>query len=462
MSIGIGTRTETRFFVNRDFYHKMLKLAIPVMIQNFISSFLNMIDTVMVGKLGETAIAAVGIANQYFFFFMMFMIGLSAGCAVFIAQFWGTKDVKNIRRILGMGLTSVLLVATIFVVVGLLAPRRIIMFFTHESEIIAAGAQYLQIILISYLFTAVSFIYNFAYRSIGNSFQPMLISLVALFCNAFFNYVLIFGKLGAPAMGVAGAAVATVIARVVETLVLVVSVYRRPGALTASFGELTAFDFGFVKRAYRTIIPVLLNDICWGTASLIYAAVYGRMGTQAVASIQIVNTITNLFMVFVFGLSSAAAVMIGNTIGAGDVELTREYAKRFSRLAMITGLVLGLLLAVAAPYLLSIFNVSRAVRSYTLFIIYTVALVFFIRVYNIIIIVGVLRGGGDARSAFFLEGFTMWFIGVPLTVVGAFVFKLPVYLVYGLSVFEEITKALLCRWRYRSGQWLRNVTHSLG
>lgn len=432
------------------------------MIQNFISSFLNMIDTVMVGKLGETAIAAVGIANQYFFFFMMFMIGLSAGCAVFIAQFWGTKDVKNIRRILGMGLTSVLLVATIFVVVGLLAPRRIIMFFTHESEIIAAGAQYLQIILISYLFTAVSFIYNFAYRSIGNSFQPMLISLVALFCNAFFNYVLIFGKLGAPAMGVAGAAVATVIARVVETLVLVVSVYRRPGALTASFGELTAFDFGFVKRAYRTIIPVLLNDICWGTASLIYAAVYGRMGTQAVASIQIVNTITNLFMVFVFGLSSAAAVMIGNTIGAGDVELTREYAKRFSRLAMITGLVLGLLLAVAAPYLLSIFNVSRAVRSYTLFIIYTVALVFFIRVYNIIIIVGVLRGGGDARSAFFLEGFTMWFIGVPLTVVGAFVFKLPVYLVYGLSVFEEITKALLCRWRYRSGQWLRNVTHSLG
>ncbi|HHT48615.1 MAG TPA: MATE family efflux transporter [Firmicutes bacterium] len=440
----------------------MLKLAIPVMIQNFISSFLNMIDTVMVGKLGETAIAAVGIANQYFFFFMMFMIGLSAGCAVFIAQFWGTKDVKNIRRILGMGLTSVLLVATIFVVVGLLAPRRIIMFFTHESEIIAAGAQYLQIILISYLFTAVSFIYNFAYRSIGNSFQPMLISLVALFCNAFFNYVLIFGKLGAPAMGVAGAAVATVIARVVETLVLVVSVYRRPGALTASFGELTAFDFGFVKRAYRTIIPVLLNDICWGTASLIYAAVYGRMGTQAVASIQIVNTITNLFMVFVFGLSSAAAVMIGNTIGAGDVELTREYAKRFSRLAMITGLVLGLLLAVAAPYLLSIFNVSRAVRSYTLFIIYTVALVFFIRVYNIIIIVGVLRGGGDARSAFFLEGFTMWFIGVPLTVVGAFVFKLPVYLVYGLSVFEEITKALLCRWRYRSGQWLRNVTHSLG
>ena len=149
-----------------------------------------------------------------------------------LLQFWGTKDVKNIRRILD-GLTSVLLVATIFVVVGLLAPRRIIMFFTHESEIIAAGAQYLQIILISYLFTAVSFIYNFAYRSIGNSFQPMLISLVALFCNAFFNYVLICGKLGAPAMGVAGVAVATVIAGW-RDVGLSVSGLSSPGALTAS------------------------------------------------------------------------------------------------------------------------------------------------------------------------------------------------------------------------------------
>ncbi|NLY90193.1 MAG: MATE family efflux transporter [Firmicutes bacterium] len=462
MRTGTGTQTETGHFDRRDFYHKMLTLAVPVMIQNFISSFLNMIDTTMVGKLGETAIAAVGIANQYFFFFMMFMIGLSAGCAVFIAQFWGTKDVKNIRRILGVGLSSAVLVVAIFMVAGFLAPRRIIMLFTHEPQIITAGARYLQIVLISYLFTAVTFIYNFAFRSIGNSLQPMLISTVALFCNAFFNYVLIFGKLGAPAMGVAGAAVATVIARVVETLVLVVSVYRRPGVLAASFKELTGFNFEFVKRVYATIIPVLLNDICWGLASLIYAAVYGRMGTQAVASIQIVNTITNLFMVFVFGLSSATAVMIGNSIGANDLSLSREYARRFSRLGVIAGLVLGLLLAVAAPYLLKIFNVSPAVRNYTLIITYTVALIFFIRVYNIILIVGVLRGGGDARGAFLLEGFTMWFIGVPLTVLGAFVFKLPVYLVYGLSLFEEITKALLCLWRYRSGQWIRNVTHNLG
>lgn len=462
MRNGTWTLNGTGLFGDRAFYQKMLTIAIPVMLQNFINSFLNMIDTVMVGKLGETAIAAVGIANQYFFFFFMFLIGISAGCAVFIAQFWGAQDVKNIRRILGLGLGSALLVATLLVAAGFLFPRRIIMLFSRDPAIITAGTRYLQIVLISYFFTAVTIVYNFALRSTGNALQPMVISAVALCCNAFFNYVLIFGKWGAPAMGVAGAAVATVIARVVEALALVVSVYRRQNVLAASLRELTGFNFTFVKKAYATIIPVLLNDICFGLASLVYGVVYGRMGTQAVASIQIVNTITNLFMVFVFGLASATAVMIGNSIGAGDVKLTKEYGRRFSFLGVLIGLVLGLLLAAAAPFLLAIFNVSAAVQDNTRIILYTVALIFFVRVYGIIIIVGVLRGGGDARGAFLLEGFTMWFIGVPLTVLGAFVFKLPVYLVYGLSLLEEISKALLCFWRYRSGQWIRNVTHSLG
>lgn len=444
---------------DRKFYRPMLTLAIPVIIQNFIGSFLNMVDTVMVGRLGETAIAAVGIANQYFFIFMMFLIGLSAGCAVFIAQFWGRKDLKNIRRILGVGLVSALLVSALFVMVGVLFPRRIITLFNNDPQVIAEGSRYLQIVLCSYLFTGIAFVYVHALRAIGNTLLPMAVSTVALVCNVFFNYMLIFGKFGAPALGVAGAAIATVIARVVETGVLVAVIYWRRGVLAASFGELRAFDRRFVRKAYQTIIPVILNDICWGLASLIYAVVYGRMGTQAVATIQIVNTITNLFMVVIFGLSSAAAVMIGNSIGAGQVKRARIYAKRFSVLAVVLGVVLGLMLAVASPYMLNAFNVSVQVRKSTQTIIYIVAVIFFIRVFNIIAIVGVLRGGGDARSAFLLEGFTMWLIGVPLTIVGAFVLRLPVHLVYGLGLCEELTKGLLCLWRLRSGRWIHNVTH---
>lgn len=445
-------------FEDKEFYNKMLKLSLPVIIQNFISSFINMIDTVMVGKLGETEIAAVGIANQYFFFFNMFLIGICAGCSVFIAQYWGKKDVRNIKRIMGVGLISSIVISLAFVIFGASSPGKIIAMFNKDYTVIDLGGRYLRIVLVSYLFTGITFMYNFSLRSIGNAVQPMLISIVALICNTFFNYMLIFGKFGAPAMGVEGAALATVIARVTETTILVISVYAGKGVLAASIKELIDVTFDFVKKSYRTILPVILNDICWGFASLVYSVVYGRMGTQAVASIQICNTISNLFMVAVFGMSSAAAVMVGNSIGAGDEKISRDYAKKFSILSVVVGIILGLFLAVTSPLILNFFNVSQMVRNNSQIILYVISGIFFIRVLCIILIVGVLRGGGDAKAAFLIEGFTMWFIGVPLTILGAFVFKLPVYAVYSLAILEEATKCVMGIVRLRSGKWIKNVT----
>lgn len=452
------TRLFDGIFSDKEFYKKMLKIALPVMIQNFISSFLNMIDTVMVGKLGEIEIAAVGIANQYFFFFNMFLIGLCAGCSVFISQFWGKKDVENIKRIMGIGIISAVMVSLVFMVLGFLGPEKIMATFNNDPTVIDLGARYLRIVLVSYIFTGIAFVYHFSLRSIGNAIQPMLISVVALICNAILNYVLIFGKFGAPALGVEGAALATVIARVVETMILVASVYISRGVLAASIREMADVTFEFVRKSYRTILPVILNDICWGLASLVYVAVYGRMGTQAVAAIQICNTINNLFMVVIFGLSSAAAVMVGNSIGAGEEWLSKNYAKRFSILSVVVGIGLGLLLAVTSPLILSIFNVSDPVRRASQIIMYIISVIFFIRVLGIMLIVGILRGGGDAARAFLIEGFTMWFIGVPLTILGAFVFKFPVYIVYGLAILEEIAKCFMGIGRLKSGQWIKNVT----
>ncbi|MGI6588304.1 MAG: MATE family efflux transporter [Peptococcia bacterium] len=448
-------------FDDKEFYNKMLVIALPVMIQNFITSFLNMIDTVMVGKLGETEIAAVGIANQYFFIFIMFLIGLSAGCGVFIAQFWGKRDLQNIKRIIGIGLISAVIVSVLFTILGVLFPRQIMLIFNNDPLVINLGASYLRIVLISYIFTAVTFVYSFSLRSIGNAIQPMLISAVALIVNVFFNYMLIFGKFGAPALGVEGAALATVVARGLETVILVVSIYSSRGVLAASVGELTDLNFTFIKRSYRTIFPVILNDMCWGLGSLVYVVVYGRMGTQAVAAIQICNIINELFLVFVFGMSSAAAVMVGNSIGAGKEQLGKNYAKRFSLLSVLTGIGLGLLLSLISPTILSFFNISGTVRYASQVILYMISVIFFIRVLDIILIVGVLRGGGDAKQAFLIEAFTMWVIGVPLTILGAFVFHLPVYIVYALSIFEEICKCMLCVKRLKSGLWIKKVTHNM-
>ncbi len=451
----------TVLFRERGFYRQMLKIALPVMLQNLITSFVNMIDTVMVGRLGETEIAAVGIANQYFFIFLMFMLGLGAGCGVFIAQFWGQGDIRNIRRVLGVGLWSAILFSSVFVAFGYPFSGRIIAVFNKEAAVIDLGRGYLEIVLAGYVFTGITIIYNVSLRSIGNALLPMLMSLAALVCNVFFNYMFIFGNFGAPALGVRGAALATLLARAIETAIIILYVYKEKGILAASLRELTGFNWPYVKKSYATILPVILNDICWGSASLVYAVVYGRMGTQAVAAIQIVNTVTNLFLIFIFGMSNAAAVMIGNAVGAGKIKQGRLYAARFVVLSIIAGVLLGILLAVCAPYILSFFNVSSKVQHDARIILNMAAAVFVVRLLNNTVIVGILRGGGDARFAFVAEGITMWLIGVPLTVISALVFKLPVHLVYAAGLMEEIVKSIFVLLRLASGRWVKNVTHGL-
>jgi putative MATE family efflux protein len=448
-------------FNDRVFLSKMLKIALPVIIQNFISSFLNMIDTVMVGRLGEIEIAAVGIANQYFFFFNMFLIGTGAGCSVFISQFWGKRDIPNIKRILGVGMISIFVVASVFMAVGYISPKGIITLFNNDYAVIDLGSRYLKIVLLSYIFTGITFLYSFSLRAVGNASQPMLISVAALICNGILNYALIFGKFGAPVMGVEGAAIATLIARVLEAVLLGASVYLRKSVLAASLKELTNFGFSYIIKSYKTILPVILNDICWGLATLVYAAVYGRMGTQSVAVIQICNTVNHLFLVGAFGISSAAQVMIGNSIGAGEESQGRDYARRFSILSVLLGLALGAFLAAVSPLILNAFNVSEAVRGNAQIILYIISAVFVIRVLSIMYIVGILRGGGDALSAFLLEGVTMWFIGVPLTILGAFVLRLPIYAVYSLAVIEEAAKCIASVMRVRSGKWINNVTRGM-
>ena len=443
---------------DKKFYKTMLLIAVPVMVQNLVSSLLNMMDTIMVGKLGETEIASVGIANQYFFFFNMVLIGLCGGCSVFIAQYWGKKDIHNIRKILGIGIFSIIVAAFVFVGAGYFNPTGVISIFNNDSTVLKEGAEYLRVVIFSYLFTGITLLYSTAFRSIGKATHPLIINIGALIINVFLNYTLIFGHFGAPAMGVAGAAVATLISRIIEMTILILSVYVGKGALAASLKELTDVTFEYFKRTYRTILPVVLNDMCWGLASLVYIAVYGRMGTQAVASIQICNTVNNLFMVATFGLSNAAAVMIGNSIGERKEAQSIQYAKNFVVVSVITGIFLGIVLAVLSPLILNLFNVSYSVRKNSQMILYIISAIFSIRVLGIMLVVGILRGGGDAKTALYIESFTMWCIGIPLIMAGAFILKLPIYIVYSLAIAEEFLKSILSLIRLKSGKWIKNVT----
>ncbi|MEG2108788.1 MAG: MATE family efflux transporter, partial [Clostridium sp.] len=247
------------------------------------------------------------------------------------------------------------------------------------------------------------------------------------------------------------------IARVIEFIIMVGYVYYSKNMLAANVKELFSFDFSFAKRIWITILPVLLNEACWGLGSVMYNVIYGRIGTQAIASVQIATTINNLFMVVIFGIGNAAFVMVGAKVGKGEYDKAKEYGKNFLVIGTVIGIIIAVSLSLSANAVVSIYDVSEQVKVWSKLILYVTSIVMIVRVYNIIAIVGVLRGGGDVKVSFLIEGITMWCIGVPLALVGAFVFNLPVYLVYALCTFEEITKAVACFKRMRSNKWIKNL-----
>lgn len=448
-------------FGDKKFYKMVLFLSLPIILQNLIASSVNMLDTMMIGRVGEVELAAVGIANQFYFIFSLFIMGISSGCAVFISQLWGKRDKSNIQKVLGIGLISGTLITLVFTLGGLIFPEQIIAIFNIDPKVIEIGASYLRLVVFSYMFTAISFNYAAALRSIENTVLPMIASFVGLVVNGVLNAILIFGLLGMPAMGVRGAAIATIIARGAECAVLVIYTYASKSTLAANVKNLVTIPKDLAKTVFVTMIPVLLNEACWGFGNMTYAIIYGRIGTQATASIQICTTIYNLFMIITFGLANVAVVIIGKEIGAGREERGLLYARRLCVVSVLTGIGLAVVLAATAPLMLTVFKVSPEVIGDALRILYIYALLMPVRVFTVILIVGILRGGGDAKYGAIVQGVTLWFIGIPLSFVAAFVLHLPIYLVVATTAIEELVKVVIVARRYKSNKWINNIVNDV-
>lgn len=442
----------------REFYRTLIRLAIPIMIQNFLVSSLNMIDTLMIGAVGESEVAAVGIANQYYFLFSLIMTGVAGGCSMFVSQFWGKQDIPGIKKVFCVCAFTVLSVGFVFNLLAVAAPGAIMRIFSSDQHVIALASDYLRIVAFSYILTGISMLLANTMRSIGNARLPMLISFIAILINTALNYIFIFGKLGAPALGVRGAAIATLIARAVEMSLLAFASLYHGSPLRGKLKDFFGFNAGYVRKLFQSIVPVVLNDACWGLGFVMYTVAYGLIGTQAIAASQIANTVQNLFMVVCFSAGSSALVMTGNRVGAGQQDTAVQYSRRFARLALLIGLLLGVLLFTLSPAILSLFNVSEQVRSSAVTILRIFSLIAPIRVLNCILVVGVFRGGGDATFALLAEGLTMWFIGVPLAFIGAGALHLRVELVVLLICLEEVAKCAVSLLRLRGNRWIHDIS----
>lgn len=293
-------------FKDKKFFLEILTLVIPITLQNLISSSLNMVDNLMIGKLGENSIASVGLVNQYFFIFMLCLSGINAGAGIFISQFWGKKDVSNIRKMFGLEIVLSTVAALIFSILGFIFPGIIMNIFTKDAVVIDLGVKYLRIISITFIITGLTQGYSTLLRCVGVAKPPMFASLIGVLTNAFLNWILIFGNFGFPAMGVVGAAIATSIARTVEMVYVIYSAHKNNKAIFSNIKEIMSFNYEFVKIYFGTSSSVIINELLWSLGLTAYSIIYAKIGISAVASMQIATTINNMFMVLCIGIATAA------------------------------------------------------------------------------------------------------------------------------------------------------------
>lgn len=451
--------SENRLFPwEKPFTKEALNVAVPVVIQSIFSAVLHIVDNVMIGKLGEVELAGVTQANRITFLFQLVMFGLAGGSTTYLAQYWGKRDLRGIRRVMGLNLCFSLAAALLFALPSMLAPRTLMRFLLNDQSAIDSACQYLPMVAFSYIAICITQCFGTVLRSTEQARLPMAGSITALFTNTVLNYCLIYGRLGFPRLGVLGGAIATVAATVLELLIVVIFsyVWKLPSA--ARIKELVPRSLSFVKQYAMIVLPVMLNEGLWSLGIVMQSAVYGYMGTSAVAAISIFNAVEQIALTTARGLTSAAAVLIGKRIGAGDESGAYHTAQRMIFASILSGVFSGciILLTTLLP-LSSFFTVSAQAMQNAKSLLLISAGCVWIQQLGGLFIVGILRSGGDVRYSLWLDVGTLWLIGLPMAVLGGLLLKLGVPFVYLMAQADSAAKVFIGFRRFWSKKWIRNL-----
>lgn len=447
---------------NKTFYKTLITLCIPIIIQNLLSTLINMVDTIMVGGLGEVSVASIGIANQYFFLYNMALSGIIGGAGLFIAQFFGKNDKENIRKITALGAISALILGIIFGTIAIFYPNFIIHFFSIDENVIKIASNYFLIIGFCYPLIAISNVFSMGSRSIRNPKLGMICSSISLGLNIILNYIFIFGHFGIPALGASGAALATVISRVVELILLVSYVYfiKSDYELRFTFKDIKLINKDLFKSFISKTIPVFFNDTLWAFGTVLYAVAYSKAGTSAIAASQIASSTGNFFIMTSVCIAIGSSIMIGNELGADNLDKAIYYSKKFAILVCLAGAIFGGLLILSTPILLKLFSVTPNLEPDIRKIFIIMGLLMILKTFNTFIIIGVLRSGGDTKFALTLEMGCMWLVSLPLTFIAAYK-GVPIYILVALTYTEEITKFIFGIPRAVSKKWANNIVKDI-
>ena len=447
------------FLRDRTFLRELLTIAIPISFQQLIYASLNMIDVFMVGQLGETAIAAVGLSNQVFFVLILILFGATSGMAIFTAQFWGKHEIEPIRKVLGMSLITAACVALIFTLVATVMPEAVLGFYTDDTEVIDLGSSYLRIVGFTYIAVAIATAYIAVLRSIQLIRLTIIATVSALTFKTILGYGLIFGIGGLPELGVRGAAIGTASGWTLELVLLLILIYTQKTPLAANPLTLFSFDKAFFGRVLKTVWPAVANELFWSFGITTYYAIYAHIGTDSIAAVNINATIEELGFVVFMGLANGCAVMVGNRIGARKKDEAYEIVRRVIIIGVTFAVIVGVIIFFLRDVVVGRYDLSPSGAKNVRMLMLMMACTLWIRMFNFSTFVGALRAGGDTRFALIMEICSIWLIGVPAAYIAAFVFHLPVYYVYLAVSIEEIAKAFVSGWRFKSKKWIHDLVN---
>ncbi len=448
-------------FSRRELNLKLFRIASPIAIQGIVTATLTMIDNLMVGFLGETELAAVGVAGQIFMVHYMLLFGILSGSATFMAQFYGTRDMANIRKVIGFAFTLLSGLGILFFVLANCLTDGVLSVYSSDPSVKALAATYVRINSFSFLLLAFSAPMEMAFKATQQVRLPMIVSAAVFISNVTINYLLIFGKFGFPRLGVAGAAIGTLAARLVEVALNTVFAFRQSNPFRGSIQSFFGWDPELVRRVIKNATPTTLNEFFWGFGQTMYVAAFTRIGTTAYAAYQAANSLFNIFNFASFSVGDAALILIGEKLGEGDKEYTWMLSRHILKVAVIVGLAFGALTIALAKPLSLVFNLTDQGKTFTFYILIVFGATMVFDLLNGVLIAGVLRAGGDTRFAMLTECGSIWLIAVPLAFISALVWHMPIHLALLMTRIESVIKAAILLKRFKSKKWMNTVIEDL-
>ena len=441
--------------LKRSLRKEIVRLALPIALQQFMTALVGACDAIMLGKLSQDAMSAVSLATQVTFVFNLFMFAFMAGENMFVAQYYGKGDYTGISQVFSLVTKICGCIAVVFLAGTLFFPEQLMRILTNEETLIVLGSEYLRVIGISYVFSGIAQIFLAIMKNCGAVNMSTLINGVMVILNIALNAVFIFGLSGFPKMGIKGAALATVLATVVQFLWSVGYVLCRIRAVKFSLRSCEKKLFG---RFWQKTVPLLINNLAWGIGFSMYSVIMGHLGTDAVAANGIANISKNLVVCFCLGLGNAGSIIVGNRLGADRLQEAKEVGETLTKTAIIAGIVSGLVLIALSPFITKMVDLTPTARGYLQKMLLISSYYIAGKSVNCMTIGGIFAAGGDSKFGMLCDSVTLWCIIVPLGCICAFILKLPVMVVYFVLNLDEIIKLPVVYKHYKKYKWIKNLT----